>query len=46
MLTEGLELCCFSQQPTQLKIVVDKKRHGLASLHPVQLAANKYFVHC
>ena len=37
MLAEGLESCCFCQQPIQLKNVVDEKRYGLASLlyiHP------------
>ena len=37
MLAEGLESCCFCQQPIQLKNVVDEKRYGVASLlyiHP------------
>ena len=37
MLAEGLESCCFCQQPIKLKNVVDEKRYGVASLlyiHP------------
>ena len=37
MLAEGLESCCFCQQPIQLKYVVDEKRYGLASL---------LYIHC
>ena len=36
MLAEGLESCCFCQQPIQLKNVVDERRYGLASLLHIQ----------
>ena len=36
MSAEGLESCCFCQQPIQLKNVVDEKRYGLASLLYIQ----------
>ena len=41
MLAEGLESCCFCQRPIQLKIVVDEKRYGLASLLYIQCSCGQ-----